>query len=233
MMSGNADVSLDRASQDRLNSLYRDKPNSYFGNARADIVDLLPRDQRSSILELGCGAGATGRMAMSRGCASEYVGIELSSEAAAIAAEHLSQVIVGNVETMDLSELHGRFDALIASEVLEHLIDPWSTLARLSRCLRPGARVFASSPNITHWKVVRQIAAGHFIYEEEGVFDRSHLRWFSPSSYAAMFEQAGFAVDSIQPIARAGWKGRLLDRLLGGRLAHLFMAQIMIIGHRR
>jgi 2-polyprenyl-3-methyl-5-hydroxy-6-metoxy-1,4-benzoquinol methylase len=212
--------------------IYKDKPASYFANARHDIVKLAATDTASAVLELGCGSGGTGRAMMAAGKAGRYVGIELSDEAAAVAAEHLSQVLVGDVEALDLESLAGQFDALIISEVLEHLRDPWTTLSRLVRCLKPGGGVFASSPNISHWMVIRDLLGGRFGYDESGVMDRTHLRWFTPTSYRQMFEAAGVTVDSVGPLVAPGWKARLIGQVSGGRLDHLFTAQIMVVGRR-
>jgi 2-polyprenyl-3-methyl-5-hydroxy-6-metoxy-1,4-benzoquinol methylase len=216
--------------------IYKDKPSGYFGSSRPDIVELLETGPQSAILELGCGAGGTGRMAMAAGKAARYVGIELDEGAAAIASQHLTEVLVGDVgdtERIDLRPLEGKFDALIISEVLEHLTDPWTTLARLVRCLKPGGVIFASSPNIAHWKVLRELWLGRFVYAEVGVMDKTHLRWFTPDSYREMFDKAGVDVISVAALSRGGWKARAFDRLTGGRFRHLFMAQIMIKGRCR
>ena len=216
--------------------IYRDKPRGSFGSSREDIVQLLETGPQSAILELGCGAGGTGRAAMAAGKAGRYVGIELDPEAAATAAQDLSEVLVGDVGDegkIDLRPLEGVFDALIISEVLEHLTDPWKTLQRLVRCLKPGGVVFASSPNIAHWQVLKELWLGRFVYSDVGVMDRTHLRWFTPDSYREMFEAAGVEVLSVEPLTPLRWKARAFDSLTGGRFRHLFISQIMIKGCRR
>ncbi len=215
-----------------VDQLYDDKADAYFANARHDIVARLRTDVASSVLELGCGAGGTGAAALAGGKAGRYVGIELSPRAAAAARDRLTQVIEGNVETLDLSPHHGSFDALIISEVLEHLTDPWRVLKALAACLRPGAQIFASSPNVAHWRVVRSLVSGRFDYADSGVMDRTHLRWFTPASYRHMFEAAGLHVISIEPITPNAPRTRLLNRLTGDRLRHLFMTQMMVEGIR-
>ena len=215
-----------------LHAIYDDKPASYFANARNDIVALLETGSKSAVLELGCGAGGTGRAALQAGKAGRYVGIELSPNAAAMAREHLTDVLVGNVEALDSSHLNGAFDALVISEVLEHLTDPWTTLRRLAQCLKPGGRIYASSPNVAHWKVVRSLIRGRFEYEEKGVMDRTHLRWFTPQSYRALLEDAGFEVLEVRPVTPLRSKTRIFDRLTGGRFRHMLYTQIMIVGRR-
>lgn len=218
------------APESALSAIYRDKPQSYFGNARHDIVAKLPVG--AAVLELGCGAGGTGKAAIAAGKASRYVGLELSETAAAVAREHLTEVLVGDVEVLDLSGLLGQFDALIISEVLEHLTDPWTTLARLATCLKPGAIIFASSPNVAHWKVIQALIQGRFAYQDKGVMDRTHLRWFTPASYRALVEGAGLEVVSLEPVTPLRPKAKVINSLTGGRFRHLFMTQMMIVARK-
>jgi 2-polyprenyl-3-methyl-5-hydroxy-6-metoxy-1,4-benzoquinol methylase len=213
-----------------LNQLYSDKPASYFGNARRDIVDALVTDGASSILELGCGAGGTGAAALAAGKAGTYVGIELNPAAAEQARQRITQVIEGDVEAVDVAALRNRFDALIISEVLEHLTDPWGVVRKLAGCLRPGAQVFASSPNVAHWRVVRSLLLGSFNYQEAGVMDRTHLRWFTPDTYRDMFEQAGINVAAVKPLSANAPRTRIINKLTRNRFNHLFMEQIMLTG---
>jgi 2-polyprenyl-3-methyl-5-hydroxy-6-metoxy-1,4-benzoquinol methylase len=208
------------------------KPDGYFTGERSDIVRQLETGPESLILELGCGAGGTGRAALAAGKAGRYVGIEINEAAAAGAREYLSDVLVGDVHALDLTDLEGRFDALIISEVLEHLVDPWGTLARLSACLKPGAKLYVSSPNVSHWHVIRMLVRGGFHYEDSGVMDRTHLRWFTPLTYGQMVEGAGFELLSVGSVSPMATKGKLIGALTGGRFNHLFITQIMIVARK-
>lgn len=218
---------------ERLRQMYSRKHPEYFAGARADFVARLPRDKTASVLEVGCGSGATGALALSRGRAGRYVGLELDDKAAAQAGNVLSEVLVGDVEHIDLPWLPTAFDALILSEVLEHLIDPWAALIKLSRVLRPGALVLASSPNVSHWRVVRELARGRFNLAEHGVFDRTHMRWFTPETFADMFEAAGFRVEQVGPVTPFSARTQILSCFTKGRFDHLFMTQIAIEARKR
>jgi 2-polyprenyl-3-methyl-5-hydroxy-6-metoxy-1,4-benzoquinol methylase len=217
---------------DPLAEIYADKPSTYFDGTRLDIVGELEVGNQS-ILELGCGSGGTGSAALAAGKAQRYVGIELDAKAAAVASERITEVLVGDVTNMDLGAFAGAFDVLIMSEVLEHLPDPWGTLQQLVACLKPGGRVYASSPNVAHRHVLMNLVRGSFDYAGDGVMDRTHLRWFTPTSFRQMFEEAGVRVTSVGPVVRPGWKAQLIDRLTGGRIRHLFIVQIMVRGVRR
>ncbi|MEL7048377.1 MAG: class I SAM-dependent methyltransferase [Pseudomonadota bacterium] len=216
-----------------VSGAYAEKDTAYFSGARTDFVSCLPADGGSRVLEVGCGTGATGAYALAQGRASYYAGVELFPSAAVEAEAVLSDVIVGDVETLQFDWQPANFDALFLSEVMEHLREPAAVLEKLNRYLRPGALVLASSPNISHWRVIRELAKGRFPQEDRGVFDRTHLRWFTPESYCALFERAGFVVEWAGPVTPPSWRTRLISRLTGGALDHLFMTQVCLIARKR
>nr|MCH9764865.1 class I SAM-dependent methyltransferase [Alphaproteobacteria bacterium] len=151
-----------------LDGWYSKKDATYFDGLRHDFLDRMPQNLDAHILEIGCGTGATGRVALSSGKCQRYVGVELMADAAAVARRDLSQVVVGNIEHLDADFPDAPFDALILSEVLEHLIDPWAALGKLSRVLKPGAKVFASSPNVAHWWIIASLLGGRFDLTDRG-----------------------------------------------------------------
>lgn len=212
---------------------YRGKDPAYYSSARHDYVESLPADPGAKILELGCGNGATGLMALRAGKCGEYIGIELFRPMAEIASTVLTHVHIGDVHQLELPYPEGSFDVLIMSEVLEHLVDPDATLARLVKLLKPGGLVLASSPNISHWPIIRDLVLGRFDYAEAGPMDRTHLRWFTPASFKRMFEAAGVVVDRIEPIeGKRALRWRIINRMLSRRFRHLTTYQINLRGHR-
>jgi hypothetical protein len=80
--------------------------------------------------------------------------------------------------------------------------------------------------------VIKGLILGEFKYTASGVMDRTHLRWFTPASYRALFEGAGFEVISVAALRPPGWKGKLVSALTGRRFDHLFTSQIMVVGRR-
>ncbi len=212
---------------------YADKSDRYFVGARRDFVALLPANPAARILEIGCGSGETGELAIKAGKAGHFVGVELFPEAASRARQRLHEVHVGNAEEMTFDWPAASFDALVLSEVLEHLVDPWALMRRLSPLMRTGGMVLASSPNIAHWRIILNAINGRFELAGQGPMDRTHMRWFTPRSFAAMFEAAGFEVTSARPVTPFSWRSRLVSRLTGGRYDHLFMPQVAITAIKR
>ena len=158
--------------------------------------------------------------------------MELLSSAAERAKDRISEVLVGNVEEIALPWSSASFDVLILSEVLEHLVDPWAVLKKLWPLLKPGAIVLASSPNVSHHRVIRMLIRGDWNLTDMGVMDKTHLRWFTPRSYAALFESCGYVVDSVGQVGTLSLKAKALSILSFGRFHHLFIVQVNLRAHR-
>lgn len=212
---------------------YDAKAAEYFGGVRADIVERLPDNPGARILEIGCARGGTGALALERGKCAEYFGVELHEPSAAEAKTRLSDVIVGDIEAMDLPFQSEEFDAIIVSEVFEHLVEPWKVVEKLARLLKPGGLFFASSPNISHYRVIHQLIRGRWRHTDVGVMDRTHLRWFTPEAYAKMFTDAGLQVRSIGPLVPSGGKVRLLNALTRNAFRHMFWVQINLMAEKK
>ena len=176
--------------------------------ARDDYVAALPESAEASILEIGCSNGATGALALARGKCRRYCGVELFPEPAAAARERLTEVVEGDVEQLELPWPAQSFDALILSEVLEHLRDPWDVLERLRPLLRPGALVFASTPNVAHREIIVMLLQGRWELRSYGPLDATHLRWFSPSSLRQARGSWHVADPVGPPGARPGQRSR-------------------------
>lgn len=210
---------------------YTAKTPNYFAGVREDFLQKLTPDRNARVLEIGCGFGETGHAALQRGLAERYLGCELEPGAAAQARDRLTEVYCGDVETLDLPIEPASLDAVLMSEVLEHLLDPWQVVQRVSSWLKPDGLVMASSPNVSHQKIIRNLIAGRFDYSDYGPMDRTHFRWFTPSTYAQMFEQAGLVTQSVDALDQPGPKTKILRTVTLGLLPpHLFMKQIRYVG---
>ena len=171
----------------------------YYRNPRPEMLRFLPAEPRR-VLELGCGEGAFGR-AVKQDTGAEYWAIEYDPAAAETAAGVLDRVLVGDAD-LRIDELPDNyFDAIVCNDVLEHLAYPWVTLEHLRPKLRAGGVVVASIPNIRYVPALFSIIIRRdFPQDEDGIFDRTHLRFFTRKSIRRMFNTAGYKVDSMKGI---------------------------------
>jgi SAM-dependent methyltransferase len=147
------------------------------------------------VLDVGCATGYLARELAARGC--EVVGVEADAAAAASARGPCVSVVEGDVEQEGVRAAlaaEAPFDAILCGDVLEHLCEPGRTLAFLASLLAPGGRVVLSVPNIAHWTARRALLRGRFPYAEHGLFDRTHLRFFTRASARALVAGAGLGV---------------------------------------
>jgi 2-polyprenyl-3-methyl-5-hydroxy-6-metoxy-1,4-benzoquinol methylase len=180
-----------------------------YERARPEILAHVPETARR-VLDLGCATGTTGAALKARQPA-HVTGIEIEPEYAREAARVLDCVIEGDVAR--LPDLDGPFDALIAADILEHLSDPWTTLRAYAGLLTPGATVVVSLPNVGHWSTYWYLARGTWPRKPEGIFDATHLRWFTLPDARALLAQAGLEPHTV---VRRRWlltRGSRLDRL--------------------
>ena len=198
---------------------------------------LVPAQVRR-VLDIGCGHGAVGA-ALKRERDVEVVGVELDGAAAAGARERLDRVLEGDAEDVlatRAAEL-GRFDCVVAADVLEHLRDPWTALARAVELLEPGGAAVVSLPNVRCFETFWQLGVrGRWPRREQGVFDRTHLRWFTLRDARELLEGAGLSVARERPAIRVRPAGSRFDPAFAwlGRtpLRELFAFQWILLGVR-
>ena len=175
-----------------------EKPISYYENVRNDLIPLIPNDARC-ILEVGCASGMTGRELKRRNGAF-VAGIELNANAATAAKNVLDDVVHGDIEKIDLPYRDSSFDCILFADVLEHLIDPLSTLIKVRRLLKKRGSVVASIPNVQFHGVIHQLIEGNWTYEKEGILDETHLRFFTYKEIEKMFSQAGYSIQKVEEV---------------------------------
>jgi methionine biosynthesis protein MetW len=209
-----------------------------YENDRPDVAALVPAGV-TRVLDLGCSSGALGEALKRReGC--EVVGVEADADRAERAAQRLDRVVHDDLDGFAgagwRAEL-GRFDCLVAADVLEHLRDPWQVLASAVELLDTGGSAVVSLPNVRYWDTFRHLLLrGTWPRYEEGIFDRTHLRWFTRGDAVALLEGAGLAVERVDPIYRlrpSDWRTRRAgERLARGPLKEFLAFQYVLRGRR-
>ena len=173
---------------------------NYYGNVNPDLLAKIPVTAKR-VLEVGCGSARLGEAFKARSPQSQYFGIELFETAVKEAALVLDGVICANIEqdtTVPLN-LSPSFDTLVFGDVLEHLQDPWKVLTELRQYIEPGGSCIACVPNVAHWSLVAGLLQGKWDYQDAGLLDRTHLRFFTLDSAVQMFQKAGWTVVDATP----------------------------------
>ena len=173
----------------------------YYEQVNPDLLYRIPATS-SAVLEVGCGSGALGRAFKSINPNTTYIGIELMAEPAAKARESLDYVIQCDISNHKITELPGginQVDCLIFGDVLEHLIDPEATLRKLLKFLKNDGQVITCIPNVQHWTVLANLLSGQWPQEDQGLFDRTHLRWFTRQSIIDLMKAVELNIQDITP----------------------------------
>jgi len=166
---------------------------------RGELVEWLDTVP-ARVLEVGCGSGNTLAYLKERGAA-HTCGIELDPQVAEEARGRVDHLLVGDIDQIKLPYEPGTFDCIIFGDVLEHLRDPWGALEKLTAFLRPGGVVLASIPNVRFYGVsLRLLLLGRWDYREEGILDRTHLRFFTRRSMRQLFQGAGLQVQGMRSV---------------------------------
>lgn len=217
-------------------TIYINKESSYFDAARIDLIELLPRKKNNKILELGAGTGETLLAAKSLGFASEGIGIDLVKiENSSQNHPEIDKFIIGNIETLDLDLEESYFDVIICADVLEHLVEPRQVIKKLSKYLKKDGVFISSIPNIRHYTAMRSILLyGDFDYQEGGILDRTHLRFFCRKNIVKMFQDSGYEIVEIKT-NRGGYglKHKLINYITFGVFDDFFAFQFCTIAKKK
>ena len=197
------------------------KPDNYYQNAREEIVGFIPR-HAGRILEVGCGEGQFG-WRLKEGTQREVWGVEVVAAAARVAEQRLDKVLSGDISALIDDLPASYFDVVVFNDVLEHLIDPDDILARIKPHLSERGVVVSSIPNIRFFPTFYDLLVhGRWEYEESGILDRTHLRFFTIQSIRAMYERLGYEVlrhEGINGLDRLPRKFHLANAIFRGRLS--------------
>jgi methionine biosynthesis protein MetW len=151
------------------------------------------------VLDIGCGTGAVTAI-VNRDKRNEVCGIEPDPARATHARTHGIEVYDGELDET-FRNRHAPFDVVVLADVLEHVAAPAQLLDRAAGILKPGGLVLLSVPNVAHWTVRLSLLCGRFDYTETGIFDATHLRWFTRKTIVALCRNCGLDVLSVRQTA--------------------------------
>jgi 2-polyprenyl-3-methyl-5-hydroxy-6-metoxy-1,4-benzoquinol methylase len=190
---------------------YNEKSPSYgMGHTRLRrILDLVGNRPGLRVLDVGCGNGRMGQKVKERG---NYVaGVEISSIAAEMARKVLDTAYAFDIEKPWPAEVQqGDFDLVLLPEILEHVFDPAVVLTSAYKALKSDGSVIITTPNFMTWTNRLRFIIGAFRYQEQGMFDFGHIRWFTYAYLKEVLARTSFALMNERHIIFPGKLTRIL-----------------------
>lgn len=161
-----------------------------------DLLKLIP-NHASKLVEIGCSSGALAREFKILSPKCHYLGIEVDPHYAELAKRFCDDSQVCDIESADDSFWikNTDRDCWIFGDTLEHLKDPWRILKKIRSIIPEEGSVVVCIPNAQHWSLQVKLCIGNFRYQDSGLLDRTHLRWFTRQTIFEMFDQSGFKVE--------------------------------------
>lgn len=180
-------------------SRFYDDDLKYSGNRRPEILDFVP-ESYSRVLEIGCADGEFSYRCLNG--SAEIWAVEPNEMYIEILKSRGFHKVFSQDFFDCIEELpDGYFDLVVCNDVIEHMVDHERFLMTVKGKIAQGGTLIGSVPNVRYYKVLRDyLFKGEWEYQESGVMDRTHLRWFTFSSLRASFERNGYCVDLIKGI---------------------------------
>ncbi len=187
--------------------------------AHIKIINNVERNKK--VLDIGCATGYIGRELKRKKC--YVVGIEIDKNAAKIAERYYDKVIIADIENVkSLPFNYEFFDVIIYGDILEHTRDPLFILKKFDPYLKKGGYIIASIPNITNWRIRLKILFGKFEYEETGILDKTHIRFFNLKTAKKLITNAGYKIEKIEYTGLASRLG-IIGKFFPNLLAYQFI----------
>lgn len=181
--------------------------NTSYTGLRNDILKYIENND-SVILDVGCATGENGDFLLRNQLANKVYGIELDEDMAIEAAQKINKVFQGDLNQIafrkEISNTFPLFDYILFGDILEHLIHPENVLKDLCKHLKPGGMVIISVPNIGHLELFIQVyLKGTWPQNSRGIFDQTHLRWFTRKDIFKLIENCGLKLVKYERKLRA------------------------------
>jgi SAM-dependent methyltransferase len=194
---------------------YQFKPGPYSSHALL-LGEFPRRGDGRRVLDIGCASGYLAEILAQRGFS--VTGIDLPGIPHSSGIDFVAADLEGGLPSLD-----GCFDYIICADVLEHLRDPGRLLQQCRERLAPGGALIASLPNSGHAYFRGHTLVGSFPQHDRGLFDRSHVHFYSWHGWVDLLTRAGFLIETLHcsgvPVGLAlpKWQGsfwvRALERL--------------------
>ncbi|NOR55347.1 MAG: methyltransferase domain-containing protein [Sulfurovum sp.] len=187
-----------------------EKQDIYYKGFRTEIIPFLPK-KYSKVLEVGCGEGGF-RNNLTTQC--EYWGIEPVEEILDIARGKLDKALLGTYAEVVNELPNDYFDLIICNDVIEHMQDHIFFYETIQRKVKTHAYMVGAIPNVRYLpNLYHLLRDKDWEYQEEGILDKTHLRFFTLNSIKRDFLNNGFSIEKLYGINKVYFSKKTLNGL--------------------
>jgi SAM-dependent methyltransferase len=165
-----------------------------------DLLNFIPITAKK-IIEVGCSSGALAREYKKLNTNCHYLGIDIDAHYTEFAQRYCDSVLSVDIEgpNFNITETGKSVDCWLFGDTLEHFRDPWNVLSNIRKIIPNNGCIVACIPNAQHWSIQAKLNTGDFRYEDSGLLDRTHLRWFTRTTIFELFESTGYRIEDGMP----------------------------------
>ncbi|GBL04239.1 bifunctional 2-polyprenyl-6-hydroxyphenol methylase/3-demethylubiquinol 3-O-methyltransferase UbiG [Glaciecola sp. KUL10] len=169
----------------------------YRSSERIEMNSFIP-DKVATVLEIGCGEGAFGALFLTN---AEKWGIEPNEKSALRARSKYDHVFCGFYDDFNESLPNQYFDLVVCNDVIEHMVDHDQFFDDIKKKIKPNGCLIGSIPNVMYFNsYMKLVALKDWQYENSGVLDRTHLRFFTFKSLFRTLKEHQFKIEKFEGI---------------------------------
>ena len=164
-------------------------------------------DAGSHVFDMGCGEGQLAPVLTGKGCRVD--GMDINIRRMTASRSHYKNLYEGNIETFAFDQHAHQYDVVVLADVLEHLQAPEKVLETSRALLKDKGKVLISLPNVAYYSNRMCLLFGRWEYQDEGILDRTHLRFFTLCTGREFIETNGYDVSEMvpeMPVISSKWK---------------------------
>lgn len=181
--------------------------NKYYATVRQDLIQMILPYQIKSVLDVGCGLGAN--LSYVRKFFPECItnGIELRKDIFSAVSKNkdVNKIFFGDAMSL-LRRIKSKYDLIILSHVIEHVFDHETFLRLCIARLKPNGLLLVAIPNIRHLSVLLPLIFNDsFKYENCGILDSTHCRFFTYKTCERLFTNLGLKIIKFNPDCYKGY----------------------------
>lgn len=168
----------------------------YINDGNAQVLQEVPANAKLG-LDIGFGNASNAKVLKKKGIVVD--GITISQIEIDNSKDVIRNAYIHNLEQGLPSQIKNeKYDFILMSHVLEHIAYPTNLLKEINEVSTENTKLIIAVPNLFHYKTRIKLMLGEFKYEESGIWDYTHMRWYNEKLLRMVLEQNNFEVKTVK-----------------------------------